>query len=159
MIPSLVTIPGSPWDLLPPGVYAATLSEIENVFAYNTLRRTMFSGLIDACASLAGAGCRMVLLDGSYVSSKALPGDYDACWEPDGVDFGKLDPVFAEFRNGRASQKAKFKGEFFPSTLIAADIGRVFVEFFQVDRFTGNRKGILSISIDTDEVVVRRAKL
>jgi hypothetical protein len=79
--------------------------------------------------------------------------------EPDGVDFGKLDPVFAEFRNGRASQKAKFKGEFFPSTLIAADIGRVFVEFFQVDRFTGNRKGILSISIDTDEVVVRRAKL
>jgi hypothetical protein len=101
----------------------------------------------------------MVLLDGSYVSSKALPGDYDACWEPDGVDFGKLDPVFAEFANGRTSQKAKFKGEFFPSTMVAADIGRVFVEFFQVDRFTGNRKGILSISIDTDEAVVRRAKL
>lgn len=118
----------------------------------------MFSGLTDACVSLAGAGCRMVLLDGSYVSSKALPGDYDACWEPDGVDFGKLDPVFAEFNNGRASQKAKFKGEFFPSTMVAADIGRVFVEFFQVDRFTGKRKGILSISIDTDEAVGRRAK-
>ena len=159
MIPRLITVPGSPWDLLPPGIYAATLAEIESVFAYNSWRRTLLTGLTDACVSLAGAGCRMILLDGSYVSSKALPGDYDACWEPYGVDFDKLDQVFAEFDNGRASRKAKFKGEFFPSTMVAADIGRVFVEFFQVDRFTGKRKGILSISIDSDEEVLRRAKL
>jgi hypothetical protein len=158
MIPRLIAVSGSPWDLLPPGIYAATLTETESVFAYNPWRRTLFSGLTDACVCLADAGCRMVLLDGSYVSSKALPGDYDACWEPHGVDFGKLDPAFAEFDNGRASQKAKFKGEFFPSTMLATDIGRVFVEFFQVDRFTGKRKGILSISIDSDEAVVRRAK-
>lgn len=158
MIPKLVPIPGSPWDVLPPGIHPATLAEIESAFAYNPWRRTLLGGLIDASVSLAEAGCRVVLLDGSYVSSKAVPGDYDACWEPQGIDFGKLDPVFGEFDHGRASQKAKFKGEFFPSTMVAADIGRAFAEFFQIDRFTGKRKGILSISIDMDEAVVRRIK-
>jgi hypothetical protein len=97
-----------------------------------------------------------VLLDGSYVSAKPLPGDFDACWEPDGVDFDNLDPVFEDFDNGRANQKARFGGEFFPSTLIAADIGAAFAEFFQIDRFTGKKKGILSISLTTDESVSRR---
>jgi hypothetical protein len=156
IIPELISISGSPWDVLPPGVHVATLAEIKGAFAYNPWRRTLLGGLIDASVLLARAGCRTILLDGSYVSSKALPADYDACWEPQGVDFGKLDPVFKDFNNGRASQKAKFKGEFFPSTMVAADIGRVFVEFFQVDRFTGKPKGILSISIDIDDAVMRR---
>lgn len=158
MIPKLISLPGSPWDVLPPGIHAATLTEIEKAFAYNPWRRTLFSGLTEGAVNLAGAGCKKILLDGSYVSAKTLPGDYDACWEPQGVDFGKLDPVFSDFKNKRANQKAKFKGEFFPSSMIATDVGRAFVEFFQVDRFTGKRKGILSISIDADEMVVRRMR-
>jgi hypothetical protein len=158
MIPQLISIPGSPWDVLPPGIHPATIAELEQAFAYNTRRRDLLDGLVDASASLASAGCGMVLLDGSFVSAKPVPGDYDACWEPHGIDFAKLDPVFGDFTNGRANQKAKFKGEFFPSTMLAADIGRAFVEFFQVDRFTGKRKGILSIAIGTDAAVVRRMK-
>lgn len=92
------------------------------------------------------------------MSAKPLPGDYDACWEPDGVDFSKLDPVFDDFDNGRAAQKVRFGGEFFPSTLIEADSGAAFANFFQIERFTGKRKGILSISLTTDEVVARRLK-
>jgi hypothetical protein len=149
---------GAPWDVLPAGVHSATLAEIEAAFAYNPRRRALFKGLLEACVSLARAGCRTILLDGSYVTSKPLPEDYDACWEPDGVEFEKLDPVFAEFDNGRASQKLKFKGEFFPSTWIAADVGRAFVEFFQVDRSTGMNKGILSVSIGADEAVARRMR-
>ena len=158
MIPALITLPGSPWDVLPPGVHIASLSEVESVFAYNQHRRDLYGGLIDATVVLAKAGCRCLLLDGSYVSAKPLPGDYDVCWEPAGVIFEKLDPIFDDFDNGRANQKARFKGEFFPATMVALDIGAAFSEFFQVDRFTGNRKGILSISIDTDPVVARRIK-
>jgi len=158
MIPALVSILGTPWDVLPPGVHNVTLAEVGTAFAYNARRRALFGGLIEASVVLAGCGCRCVLLDGSFVSAKPLPGDFDACWEPDGVDFDKLDPVFDDFDNGRANQKARFGGEFFPSTLIAADIGAAFKEFFQIDRFTGKKKGILSISLTTDQSVARRIK-
>src|SRR5580700_9642316 len=103
MIPSLIPLPGSPWDVLPPGVHATTLAEVEDAFAYNRRRRELHAGLIDGSVTLAQAGCRCVLLDGSYVSAKPLPRDYDACWDPAGVDFGKLDPIFDDFDNERAN--------------------------------------------------------
>ena len=37
---------------------------------------------------------RRVYLDGSFVSAKLIPGDFDACWDEDGVDFDSIDPVF-----------------------------------------------------------------
>jgi hypothetical protein len=127
-------------------------------FTYNPHRRALFSGLVNAATHLAVVGCPVVMLDGSYVSGKPLPGDYDACWEPTGVDFSKLDTVFDDFDNGRANQKARFGGEFFPTTLIAADIGAAFTDFFQIDRFTGKKKGILSIALTTDATLARRIK-
>jgi hypothetical protein len=158
MIPKLVSLSGSPWTVLPPGVHPATLLEVEVEFSYNSIRRTLYAGLVDAAVQLAAVGCQTILLDGSYVSGKPVPGDYDACWEPHGIDFSKLDPIFGDFANGRANQKTRFHGEFFPSTLVAAEIGSVFTEFFQIDRFTGQRKGILSLAISTDETVARRKK-
>jgi hypothetical protein len=74
------------------------------------------------------------------------------------MDFTKLDPVFGDFDNGRANQKARFGGEFFPSTMVESGSGRAFLDFFQVDRFTGEQKGVLSISINTDQAVARRMK-
>ena len=142
--------------MLPPGIHPATLSEIETTFTYNPRRRALYAGLMDAAVHLKQVGCRTVLLDGSYVSAKPLPNDYDACWEPDGVDLSKLDPVFDDFANGRAAQKARFGGEFFPATVIALDISAPFREFFQVDRFTGKKKGILSITLTNDAAVARR---
>lgn len=158
MIPALIAIPGAPWDVLPPGIHVATLTEVETAFAYNARRRTLFDGLIEASVTLARCGCRCVYLDGSYVSAKPIPGDYDACWEPDGVDFDTLDPVFDDFDNGRANQKARFGGEFFPSTLVEAGLGAAFKDFFQIDRFTGKKKGILSVSLLSDDTVSRRIK-
>ena len=147
MIPALVPISGSPWNVLPPGVHTATLAEIESTFAYNPRRRALFGGLVAATVHLGSVGCRRILLDGSYVSAKPLPGDYDACWDPDGVDFDRLDPIFDDFDNSRANQKARFGGEFFPSTLVEVGSGAFFAEFFQIDRFTGREKGILAITL------------
>jgi hypothetical protein len=158
MIPPLVSILGSPWDVLPPGVHEATLAEIETVFTYNVRRRELFGGLVAAGVLLSSVGCRLILLDGSYVSAKPLPGDFDACWDPDGIDFNKLDPIFEDFDNGRANQKLRFGGEFFPSTLMEADSGAAFADFFQVDRFTGKTKGILAIKLPIDIAVAQRKK-
>jgi len=159
MVPVLITLPGSPWDVLPPGIHSATFAEVERTYAYNPRRRKLFTGLIEAAKHLSEVGCQKLLLDGSYVTAKPVPGDFDACWLPDGVNFTQLDPVFSDFDNDRANQKARFCGEFFPSTLIEADSGGHFAEFFQTDRFTGKRKGILAIALTTDDMLLRRVKL
>ena len=156
MIPDLVALAGSPWDVLPPGTHSATFAEVWDRFGYNPRRRALFDGLMKAATHLASIGCQRVVLDGSYVSAKPTPGDFDACWDPNGVDFTMLDPVFDDFDNGRANQKARFGGEFFPTTLIEGRSGAVFEEFFQIDRFTGKKKGILEISLQAAHLAGRR---
>lgn len=153
MIPSLVSLPGSPWSVLPPGIHTADLGEVSVVFATNAWRRELYNGLVDACRRLHRAGCPTVYLDGSYISGKPKPGDFDACWDPNGVDPAKLDPLFLRFENGRAAQKSAFGGEFFPSSMLCADVGKAFVEFFQQDRFTGKQKGIIAIPLAVDPLL------
>ena len=105
------------------------------------------AGLKAAIVNLKNAGCRTVYVDGSFVTSKGIPGDFDACWEVEGVDPYKLDPVLLTFENGRAAQKAKYLGEMFPAGYIADDDGSYFLEFFQMDKDTGEQKGIIAIDL------------
>jgi hypothetical protein len=58
-----------------------------------------------------------VYIDGSFVRVKREPGDYDACWDIDGVNVEALDSVFLDFSKGRTAQKRKFFGEFFPAQM------------------------------------------
>ena len=89
----------------------------------------------------------MVYLDGSFVTSKPAPGDFDACWAVNGVVVDALDPVFLDFSHGRARQKERFGGEFFPADLPEGETGRTFLEFFQTDKETGDAKGIVVIDL------------
>lgn len=150
MIPDLIDLPGSPWPVLPVGAHRATLVEVNSHFAYNHRRRQLFAGLMIASRSLAQAGCMRLFLDGSFVTKKPEPRDYDVCWDPDGVDRHQLDPVFTDFDNNRAAQKAKFGGEFFPSTASVGSNGRKFIDFFQADKFTSQPKGIVLIVLTDD---------
>lgn len=104
-------------------------------------------GLHEALQLLRSAGCRLVYLDGSFVTAKTDPGDFDACWSMEGVDDRKIDPVFFDFSNSRARQKQRFRGEFFPADLPEGVSGKTFLEFFQTDKETGARKGILAIDL------------
>jgi hypothetical protein len=118
---------------LPPGVHPATWAAVGPRFAGNSHRKYLVNGLEQALRSFAGAGCRTVLLDGSFVSVKALPQDYDAAWEPAGVDPMRLDPVLLDFSRKRAAMKLKYGGEFFPATALAA-AGVLYRDFFQKDK-------------------------
>ncbi len=153
MLPDYTTVTGAPWPVLPPGVHQATLDEVERHFAYNGRRRRLFQGLRDAATNLAQAGCRALYLNGSFVTDKPIPEDFDACWDPQGVDRSKLDPVFSQFSNKRAAQKQKFGGEFFLSTTRADAQGRTFIDFFQIEKYTGESKGIVLINLSTDPVL------
>ena len=99
------------------------------------------------------AGCGRLYLDGSYVTGKPIPGDYDVCWDPVGVIGRLLPPVFRDFSNGRAAQKAAYGGEFFPSSAVSNTVGKTFLEFFQNERFSGKRKGILEVELTTDPMI------
>jgi hypothetical protein len=156
MIPVLAPIPGAPWDVLPPGIHAATLAEVATAFATNARRRALYDGLLLACAALHVAGCANLYLDGSYVTAKDEPGDYDACWDPTGMDGAKLDPVFLDFTNKRQAMKDKFGGEFFPANM-PNTATQTILEFFKVERFTGKEKGILLIVLSADPALMRRA--
>lgn len=158
MIPQLVHLPNSPWMVLPPGIHAASLIEIRDSFATNAWRRDLFRGLVVAAAKLRSAGCSQVYLDGSYVTGKPRPRDFDACWDPSGVDRKKLDDVFLELGNGRAAQKKRFKGEFFPASPTGQNVSSAILEFFQKDRFSGRRKGILLIPLRRDPLLLRGRK-
>jgi len=140
MVPALDPLTG----YLPPGVHIAGWGELVP-FAGNTHRKHLVSGLALALRNFAGAGCRTVLLNGSFISTKVLPQDYDAAWEPKGVEPHLLDPVLLDFSNRRAAMKLKYGGEFFPASLFAAP-GVLYRDFFQRDR-NGVPKGILQIDL------------
>lgn len=114
-------------------------------FGWNERRRALLDGLAEALELLAVVGCRRVWLNGSFVTAKEEPGDFDACWDTDGVDLDEIDAVFLDLSNGRLAQKDRFGGEFFPNVIEAVS-GLVFAEFFQNER-DGSRKGIVVVNL------------
>lgn len=132
---------------LPPGIHDATWDDVAARFGWNAERMTLLAGLRRALESLTAAGCRLVYLNGSFVTAKDVPGDFDGCWEAAGVDPARLDPVLLDFSNRRALQKAKFGGELFVANRAAAPGGARFVDFFQRDKATGRAKGIVAIDL------------
>jgi hypothetical protein len=130
---------------LPEGEHPATWQELVERFGWNPRRRQLLDGLNDALELLAAAGCRRVWLNGSFVTAKEEPADFDACWDTTGVDLDVLDALLLDLTRGRAAQKARFGGELFPN-VTEVQSGLRFSEFFQNERDTG-RKGIVVLSL------------
>lgn len=135
---------------LPIGIHLVRWDQFSATFGSSPQRIRLLSGLEAAIVSLRDAGCKRLYVDGSFVTTKVVPNDYDVAWEPAGVDLQRLkliEPVFFDFRNFRAAQKAKYFGEFFPSSAAADPVGNTFLEFFQIDKNTGSAKGIVALDL------------
>ena len=133
--------------LLPLGVHWASWDEFIDRFGTSSWRLRLASGIRAAIENLKEAGCPTVYINGSFVTAKEVPNDFDACWEEAGVDPTVLDPVLLTFDPGRVTQKAKYLGELFPASAIADGDGFSFLEFFQTDKETGGPKGIVAIDL------------
>jgi hypothetical protein len=131
---------------LPRGIHDADWDEFRARFGGNPVRDRLLSGLYRALVELRVAGCRRVFIDGSFVTNKEYPNDYDGCWESTGVDPLRLDPVLLTFDQGRVSQKAKYFGELFVAGVSESATGHTFLEFFQQTR-DGDPKGLVSINL------------
>ena len=130
---------------LPPGIHRASWCDVVGHFGGNSHRERLVGALLTACRNLAAAGCKELLLDGSFVTAKALPGDYDAAWETAGVDPIRLDPVLLDMRHPRAAMKAKYLGDLFPASANAAP-GVLCRDFFLTDR-NGVEKGVVLVDL------------
>jgi hypothetical protein len=124
---------------LPPGIYEISWIELMERFAINRQRQRLATGLAAALRKLAIAGCRRVLIGGSFVTSKEHPNDFDGWYESFGLNLDILDPLFLE---DIESQMEVFGGTLFdpPS----------YERFFQTDR-AGQPKG--AIVLDPQEMI------
>ena len=146
MVPPFYPVTGD----LPPGVHDVTWDQLVGRYGYTPHRLVLLSGLKSALDALRQAGCERAYIDGSFVTNKVVPNDFDACWEMAGVDFDlldRLDPLLLDWSNRRAAQKTLFGGELFIAESAADPWGTTYLEFFQHNRDTGEPKGILAVDL------------
>jgi len=135
---------------LPAGIHPVTWAELVAHCGLNPHRRRLLSGLRRAAEFLKSAGCSTLYVDGSFVTTKSAPSDFDGCWERAGVNLFRLlaaDPVLLTFANRRLAQKTKYFGELFPADSVEGGSGLTFLNFFQRDKDTGLQKGILALDL------------
>jgi hypothetical protein len=130
---------------LPPGIHKASLSEIEKCFAFTPNRKQLFLGLKYLAKVLKRAGCRTLYIDGSFTTTKLEPEDYDAVWEPEGVN-QFIDPLLRDGWNFEAL-KQKFGGDVF--CRMPEVFGKDHLDFFQTDR-QGVPKGIIMVDLTNE---------
>ena len=137
---------------LPPGLHHATWEEVVTRFGGNAHRRQLLDGLRVVLELLHQFGCQQFYLDGSFVTAKELPGDWDGRWDVEGVDVFRLlavAPLLWDGAPGRPNQKAQYGGDIFPIRLTASRAERRVLDQFQVVYATGQAKGIIVLDLET----------
>lgn len=132
--------------LLPPGIYESSWDELVTRYGGTPRRQALLAGLASGIEALRRARCRRPYIDGSFVTAKEEPGDFDVCWESAGVEGRLLDPVLLLFAQGCAAQKAAYGGEFFIAESTADPHGTRYLAFFQHTR-DGTPKGIIALTL------------
>jgi hypothetical protein len=101
---------------LPEGVHITSWDEFKDRFGQSEHRKFLLLGLEKLLHHLASVGCNAVYVDGSFVSSKEVPEDYDACWDTSGVKIEALDGALLRFtEEGKAKMRDKYGGDIRPA--------------------------------------------
>lgn len=95
---------------LPEGVHDATVEEVGARFAYNPPRQRLFDAFLEVMDILNECNSPEVHLDGSFITTKETPSDYDMCWESTGVE--QTDRL-REFLELRELRKERYLGDIF----------------------------------------------
>lgn len=150
MVPQLIELPGVLDGILPAGLHHASLREVRDIFVTSDHRAWLFQGLLLACLELRKSGCARLYLGGSFVTSKEFPGDYDACWDPAGVD-ANVDRLLWD-DTLRVEQNRKYRGDLLVSAAGTDPECRHF-QFLSHDKTTGAPKGIIGIKLNMLEIL------
>lgn len=138
---------------LPEGHHAATWEEIEAVFAGepDSIRRTVWTRLLawrDAARAKGLSG--RVILNGSFISAKETPGDFDLLFLYDAPSESIVSQdADALALIGPLRCKAAFGGDVFACS---ASMAENYPQFFATDtfdniKFTNQKKGVVEVDL------------
>ena len=96
---------------------------------------------------LRSVNCKSHFVNGSFVTIKEKPNDYDACWNVVGVKFEQIDPILLHADEaGKQAMQRKYGGDIRPDQFSPTELDGTYLEFFQLDR-DGSAKGIVELSL------------
>jgi hypothetical protein len=132
------------------GTYEMSIDEFRITFCYNEHRLWLFEGMQLAIEHLKKIGCEAIYVDGSFVTKKIMPSDYDLCWDDTGINLVNVSRACPSLTDaGRKMEKIKkvYRGDVAPANNIA-DLkkGINFLGYFMEDK-QGRAKGIIRISL------------
>jgi hypothetical protein len=136
--------------MLPPGLHETTLREARRRFGSgNAIRERLMMGLSAVVSQARHSGAKRLYLDGSFVTDKKDPGDWDAALlVPVGFNSGSRDAVALV---DRERIKKDYGGDLFVIFEDDADVLEYYVEqVFGHDR-AGREKGLLVIRLNVKE--------
>jgi hypothetical protein len=128
---------------LPTGIYWTDLREFKERFVTSTNRSYIFEGFIQAALLLRQAGCGRLIIGGSFITDKLLPGDIDVIWDTVGINLAILDPIFLD--DSRQFELAqRYLGDYLPGIAGHPDSCSL-VKYFSKDKKTGAAKGLIGL--------------
>ncbi|RNJ49052.1 DUF6932 family protein [Methylocystis hirsuta] len=137
---------------LPPGLHKATWEEFTERYGVTTHRKRLIELMQKLIVHLKEVQCQNLFVDGSFVTNKEVPNDYDACWDVTGVKIERMDPVLLVFTTeGKEKMVIKYGGDLRPDKFSPFETNVSYLEFFQIDR-EGDRKGIIHLSLQEIEL-------
>lgn len=131
---------------LDPGIHTMTWEEFFIEFSFSPKRKVLLEGLKKVVDILKATGCSNVYIDGSFISSRLEPNDWDACFECAPT---VIREVYKEFPLlDIKEQKKTYGGELYPASTEADAYRTPYLEFFQQITGTPFKKGIIRIQLN-----------
>jgi len=140
------------YGLLPQGVHDCVTAEIVGSFCVNQARSAVWHGFEGFLAwVLAKPGPVSILLDGSFVTDKSVPGDIDVAVDISNCSIAHQNEWIIAYHRDHAQVKQRFGTDFY---IVIRGAGHDFSAFFQYVRVddalargapNGTRKGILRL--------------
>jgi hypothetical protein len=99
-----------------------------------------------AFENLRNAGCKWVVVGGSFVTNKPVPHDVDVVWSYNRVDLSRLDPILLSRDPTMRAMEEKYGGQYFAQDLLAPPNGSGMLNFFRYGR-NGMGKGVVLVDL------------
>lgn len=134
---------------LPAGIYEASFEEVKVRFGLSKKRQRLLmlmQELIHQCRML---NCDIIYLDGSFISNKVSPNDYDACWDTthENREWVLNNVADTPLNSESEAQKECYGGEIYPAFVKAPLLpGLTILEYFQRTK-EGESKGIIMLKL------------
>ncbi|MDR0395187.1 MAG: hypothetical protein LBH77_08535 [Tannerella sp.] len=132
---------------LAPGIHDMSWDEFSAQFSFSQKRRDLLIGLKKTIEILKQVNCPVIYIDGSFVSQKNNPGDWDACID---CSTQVVTALFKVFPFADIDEQIRiYGGELYHARTEADEYGTIFLDFFQqIKTDSAKKKGIVRINLE-----------